>query len=221
MIYHHTVHSPGSQLQALIHIGNLLSYILNHLANPASGTAGKGRDDRLFHALTYISEHYTEDLSLPDVAEQVGLHPQYFSKYFREHMGLTLTEYINQLRIVNSLPLVMNSDQSLLDIALASGFNNYKTYNTAFKKMFHLTPYAWQKKQNKIRANQQIIDESSSTFSFFRDYWSEEPVKTEIENTVEENRITLELNPQEKTAVPVSSSGLLLLHRPRRRPAPR
>ncbi|WP_294898826.1 GH39 family glycosyl hydrolase [uncultured Eubacterium sp.] len=202
MIYHHTVHSPGSQLQALIHIGNLLSYILNHLANPASGTAGKGRDDRLFHALTYISEHYTEDLSLPDVAEQVGLHPQYFSKYFREHMGLTLTEYINQLRIVNSLPLVMNSDQSLLDIALASGFNNYKTYNTAFKKMFHLTPYAWQKKQNKIRANQQIIDESSSTFSFFRDYWSEEPVKTEIENTVEENRITLELNPQEKTAVP-------------------
>ena len=198
MIYHHTVHSPGSQLQTLTHIGNLLSYVLNHLANPASGATSRNRDDRLFHALSYISEHYTEDLSLPEVAEQAGLHPQYFSRYFREHMGLTLTEYINQLRIVNSLSLVMSSSQSLLDIALASGFNSYKTYNTAFKKLFHLTPYAWQKEQVQIRDTQQTIDESSSTFSFFRDFWSEEPAKNMTENTVEENRITLELNTQTK-----------------------
>ena len=55
-------------------------------------------------------------------------------------MGLTLTEYINQLRIVNSLPLIMSTDRSLLDIALSCGFNSYKTYNTAFKKLFHNDP---------------------------------------------------------------------------------
>lgn len=96
-IYYHTVHSPGAQLHALSHLGNLLSYILNQLStSSASALHGtQTRDDRLFHALTYITEHYTKDLSLPEVAAQIGLHPQYFSKYFREHMGLTLTEYIN------------------------------------------------------------------------------------------------------------------------------
>ena len=81
-------------------------------------------------------------------------------------MGLTLTEYINQLRIVNSLPLIMSTDRSLLDIALSCGFNSYKTYNTAFKKLFHTTPYVWQKEQQLLHRNQNLMDETSSTFSF-------------------------------------------------------
>ena len=81
-------------------------------------------------------------------------------------MGLTLTEYINQLRIVNSLPLIMNTDHSLLDIALSCGFNSYKTYNTAFKKLFHTTPYAWQKEQKLLHSRQHTPEETSSTFSF-------------------------------------------------------
>lgn len=194
-IYHHTVHSSGSQLQALSHLGTLLTYIIRHLTTSSASALheSKTRDDRMFHALTYITEHYTEDLSLPDVAAQVGLHPQYFSRYFRDHMGLTLTEYINQLRIVNSLPLIMSTDRSLLDIALSCGFNSYKTYNTAFKKLFHTTPYVWQKEQQLLHRNQNLMDETSSTFSFFRDYWTEkeEPALSEADK---KNRITLELN---------------------------
>ena len=194
-IYYHNVHSPGAQLHALSHLGNLLSYILNQLStSSASALHGtQTRDDRLFHALTYITEHYTKDLSLPEVAAQIGLHPQYFSKYFREHMGLTLTEYINQLRIVNSLPLIMNTDHSLLDIALSCGFNSYKTYNTAFKKLFHTTPYAWQKEQKLLHSRQHTPEETSSTFSFFRDYWTEKTERS-LPDTDKNDRITLELN---------------------------
>lgn len=200
-IYHHTVHAPGSQLQALSHLGNLLSYIMNHLVIQTAITEKQQRDDRLYHALTYISEHYTEDLSLPEVAEQVGLHPQYFSKYFRQQMGLTLTEYINQLRIVTSLPLIMNSEQSLLDIALSSGFNSYKTYNNAFKKLFHTTPYAWQKEQHILHEKQHAMDETASTFSFFRDFWSEEPTDLIKNESDEEARMTLELNVLDKNTM--------------------
>ncbi len=105
-IYYHTVHSPGAQLHALSHLGNLLSYILNQLSTSSASTSwNSDTDDQL--SMPWLTSQNTiqKDLSLPEVAAQIGLHPQYFSKYFREHMGLTLTEYINQLRIVNSCRL--------------------------------------------------------------------------------------------------------------------
>lgn len=192
-IYHHTVHSPGSHLQCLTHLGNILTYIMTHMAVQTSSSNVRQPDQRLLQALTYISQNYASDLSLGLVAEHVGVHPQYFSKYFKQHMGISLTEYINQIRITNSLPGIMNSDDSLLDIALNCGYNNYKTYSIAFKKIFHTTPTAMRKKQS--RQDQQILNsESESVFSFFRKYWETSVSCPKPDPSAHSETVTLELN---------------------------
>lgn len=192
-IYHHTFHSPGSQLQCLAHLGNLFTYILTHLGHPSSDFPEYQKEERLYHALTYISEHYTKELTLPLIAEQAGVHPQYFSKYFRQKMGMTLTEYINQIRVVSSLSDMINTKHSLLEIALAHGFNNYKTFSTAFQKQFHTSPHAWQKEQIQNHQPMETPTEVSSAFSFFRDYWKEDPSSSDSIQT-EGNQLTLELD---------------------------
>lgn len=173
-LYHHTVYSPGSQLQCLKHLGNLLAYSMDHLSVPSDSGSLLQRKERLFLALNYISENYKSELSLPIVAEQVGLHPQYFSRYFKQQTGMTLTEYINQLRIVNSLSDLIHSDRSILEIALDSGFNNYKTYSTAFRKVLHTTPHAWQKELLLAHQEQSASIENTSIFSFFQKYWKKD-----------------------------------------------
>lgn len=193
-IYHHTFHSSGNQLQCLTHLNNLFFYILNHFGNTSSDFPERQNEEHLYHALSYISEHYTTELTLPLVAEQVGIHPQYFSKYFKQKMGMTLTEYINQIRIVSSLSDIINTDHSLLDIALAHGFNNYKTYSTAFKKEFHTSPHTWKKEQLLIHEHQCSSPDSSSVFSFFRNYWKEGELSPATSIQTDESRITLELD---------------------------
>ena len=170
-IYYHTGHSPGATALSHCPISEiLLSYILNQLStSSASALHGtQTRDDRLFHALTYITEHYTKDLSLPEVAAQIGLHPQYFSKYFREHMGLTL-DGIHQPAAHWQFPAAYYEYGPL-----SAGYTPFpvdstvtKTYNTAFKKLFHTTPYAWQKEQKLLHSRQRTPEETSSTTILF------------------------------------------------------
>lgn len=192
-LYHHTVHSPGNQLQCLHHLGNLLIHLMTHMIVKFSSNNTQKPDERIYHALNYIAQNYTSELSLSLVAEEVGIHPQYFSKYFKQHIGVSLTEYINHLRIVNSLSGVLNSNDSLLDIAMNSGYNNYKTYSIAFKKVFHTTPTAMRNHQKN--QNQQVFEsESASIFSFFRKYWNCSDSSASQEYLSPKEDVTLELD---------------------------
>ncbi len=169
-LYHHTMHTSTSRLHCLSHIGRMLTCVLQHMTRDDT-VSHTSHNSHLYQALSYISETYMTDLSLPQIASHVGMNAQYFSKYFKQHMGMPVTSYIHQLRIVNSLPMIQHSDASLLDIALACGFNNYKTYGTAFKKVFHTTPQQWKKDQKHRPATDQT-QESVSAFAFFKSYWT-------------------------------------------------
>lgn len=192
-LYHHTVRMPAGQLQCLSHIGSLLTCIMRQMTTDTAALR-PSQKDHLYQALTYISQFYTTELSLTQIADHVGMNAQYFSRYFKQHMGMSAIAYVNQLRIVNSLTSVLHSGKSLLDIALDCGFNNYKTYSTAFKKVFHTTPQQWKKQQLARPLHSQTI-ETTSAFAFFRSYWTApvQEISTEPAKTTS-NNITLELN---------------------------
>ncbi|MFQ9126024.1 MAG: AraC family transcriptional regulator [Butyricicoccaceae bacterium] len=64
------------------------------------------RARRLREIVGYLGEHFTEPLSLPEVASHFGLSPQYFSTFFRENFGRTFTQHINSLRIEQAARLL-------------------------------------------------------------------------------------------------------------------
>lgn len=207
LLYHHTVHSPGSHLQCLNYMGELLLYVITNMTSKLSADSTQKPDERLYHALDYIAQNYTSELSLGLVAEQVGVHPQYFSRYFKQHLGISLTEYINHLRVVNSLSGVLNSDESLLNIALNSGYNNYKTYSIAFKKVFQMTPTEMRNRRQHA-AQQSFDSQSFSIFSFFRKYWETPSQSAAAEVSSHNKEITLELDTSAKTHQPQETISL-------------
>ena len=91
-------------------------------------------------AMLYISENFNSQLTLEDVAAQVHLHPAYFSTLFKSSTGSTFKEYLNMVRIEESKRLLSNTDYSIIDIAIASGFEDQSYFSKVFKKYTGLTP---------------------------------------------------------------------------------
>ncbi|MEG1504958.1 MAG: AraC family transcriptional regulator [Lachnospiraceae bacterium] len=91
-------------------------------------------------AMIYISQHFNTPLTLEDVASQVHLHPSYFSTMFKQSTGSTFKEYLNMVRIEESKRLLSNTDFSIIDIAVAIGFEDQSYFSKVFKKYTGLTP---------------------------------------------------------------------------------
>lgn len=91
-------------------------------------------------SIQYISKNYAKPLSLEDVSTMVHLNPSYFSTIFKQSTGSSFKEYLNMIRVEESKRLLSNTDYSLIDIAIATGFENQSYFSKVFKKYTGLTP---------------------------------------------------------------------------------
>ncbi|QYK66147.1 AraC family transcriptional regulator [Paenibacillus sp. S02] len=104
--------------------------------------------ERLTLITNYIKENYDQSLSLDSIAQVFSLSPEYLSRFFVKHVGMTLFQYINAIRLERSYRVLMNTDHSIIQIALEHGFPNEKSFARVFKKVFQATPHQY-RKENK------------------------------------------------------------------------
>jgi len=102
------------------------------------------------HIITYIDEHFTEKLSLDELAELAGMSPNYFSSFFKKISGVTLWDYISSKRINMAVQLIRRRDtrKNMLEIATLCGFNNTTNFNKMFKRITGMTPTEYKKNTN-------------------------------------------------------------------------
>lgn len=103
-------------------------------------------------AIDYIEKNITEDLSLDQVVDYLKLNKTYFCKLFKENTGKTFSQYVNQVRIEYSKKLLEDTNMSILDVALAVGYNNSNYFHKAFKERLGITPYNY-RQLTKLASN--------------------------------------------------------------------
>lgn len=101
---------------------------------PDSGAA------TLDEVVGYIQSHYNEEFSLSFLARLCGLTPSYFSRVFTVKTGTPVFEYINHIRIQKACTLLKRSDMTVIEIALAVGYNNISFFNRYFRKLNGMSP---------------------------------------------------------------------------------
>lgn len=94
----------------------------------------------LRQAKEFIDEHYFEPLTLSAIAESVGVHPVYLANSFRRHYRCSIGEYLRQRRIESACHKISISKDSLVEIALASGFSNQSHFSRIFKQITGMSP---------------------------------------------------------------------------------
>lgn len=96
-------------------------------------------DHRISKVLLYISEHYSEDLSVRKISQLFGYNDQYFIRYFKRVVGVSPYQYISGYRLKEA-KLLLRTDIPITQIAKLTGYKDIKSFSRAFKLNFGMSP---------------------------------------------------------------------------------
>lgn len=91
-------------------------------------------------ALSYIQEHYKDDLTLQEVADFVHMSKNYFSEQFKRHTGNNFIDFVIRLRIHHAKHLLETTHLKVLEVGFQSGFHSPKHFLKLFKRLVGTTP---------------------------------------------------------------------------------
>ena len=112
------------------------------------GKMRKATPNVLSQMLLYIHQHYNEAVTLTDLSERFRISKQYVMMLFREQLGLSVTQYINRLKLEHSLDLLRYSTFQVNEIAEILGFGNAYYFCRLFKRQFLITPSEYRRQEN-------------------------------------------------------------------------
>ena len=100
----------------------------------------KQTNKNLVNAIHYIKENFKEDINLKVVSSNVFVSSYYLSHLFREEMGMTFSDYLNKVRMEESVNLLKDKSLKIQEIAYAVGFNDANYFAKSFKKFYGISP---------------------------------------------------------------------------------
>lgn len=105
--------------------------------------------ERLQNILVYIQQHYSEKITLEDIANSINICRSECCRFFKTQIGDTLFHYLLQYRIHQSLPLLAESSLSITEIAEQTGFTSPAYFSRTFHKFMGISPAAYRKNHDR------------------------------------------------------------------------
>ena len=87
-----------------------------------------------------LQEHFSDHLTINEIATTVGIHPVHLAREFRKFHRCTIGDYIRKLRIEQACNELAHSEFSLAQIALSAGFSDHSHFSRIFKRFMRVTP---------------------------------------------------------------------------------
>ncbi|CAM3912049.1 AraC family transcriptional regulator [Cohnella lubricantis] len=92
-------------------------------------------DHRVNQVISFVAEHYPEELDLSRMAQIVNLHPVYLGKLFKQYMGYSFKEYLNMIRVNHAEMLLSTGGFSVSQVAERCGFRDISYFSNVFKSV--------------------------------------------------------------------------------------
>ena len=105
----------------------------------------------LFEIFSFIEKNFNSNCSLEELAKITGYDYTYLSRYFKNVTNISFNSYVNNFRLNHACYLLNNTNESIMNCALNSGYNSIRTFNRNFKETLGMTPEEFRLKN---KANQ-------------------------------------------------------------------
>lgn len=142
--------NSGDEVKAQHAVEELLLRVERIFMEPytvvSSGKECKAESASASHSLgvvrmcDFIAANFLEEIDAVDIAAAAGLHPKYAMNLFRKSTGMTLIKYVSLLRLSRAQALLMNGKDSILQVAMDSGFGSVSAFNKAFRQIAGVPP---------------------------------------------------------------------------------
>lgn len=109
-------------------------------------------DDLVKQVQQGIKEHFREVNTIEEIITSIPSSRRNLVRRFKQATGITPIEYLQKTRVEAAKQLLVHSRQSILEIMLESGYNDFKSFRLIFKKNVGMTPTAYRKKFNGMPA---------------------------------------------------------------------
>ncbi|HET7899352.1 MAG TPA: AraC family transcriptional regulator, partial [Flavisolibacter sp.] len=103
---------------------------------------------RIETVMHYLNKNFERDVALSEAAKQVSMSEVAFSRFFRLRTGKTFVDTLNEIRLGHASRMLIDTTQSVSEIAYRCGFNNMSNFNRIFKKKKHCTPREYREQYN-------------------------------------------------------------------------
>ena len=90
--------------------------------------------------LIYIDKNIKNKITIEELENKFFYNRYYIMKLFKKEVGLTIVEYINSIRIYNSILLIKNNNSNFINIAFKNGFYSLEYFSETFKQITNLSP---------------------------------------------------------------------------------
>lgn len=101
--------------------------------------------EMIARAIAYLKHNYSQEVKLEDLSMMSFLSRNYFCRLFKQHTGVTVSEYIQKVRMDEACRLLRETAGKVIDIAADVGYSDIKFFNTVFKRQTGKTPGAYRK----------------------------------------------------------------------------
>jgi len=125
---------------SLDELKNLITGILSKAISLLLENRRMNSKGYLFRVKSYIDDNYSKDLKVSSLAKMEFMEAGYLGETFARQFGLSINEYINQVRINKAMELIRTTDMKLNDISYAVGYKNYNNFFSHFKKITNTKP---------------------------------------------------------------------------------
>lgn len=134
-------------------ICGLLNLILDNLLEHGSLISKDktfSNDNVFYLIINYISNNFTEDIHLSNVARDLGYHEKYLSSTIRSLTGVNFRTFLAMYRINYAINLILKGQNTISEIASKSGFSSINTFNRMFLKITGMTPSEYKREKIQI-----------------------------------------------------------------------
>ncbi|WAA11147.1 helix-turn-helix transcriptional regulator [Fervidibacillus albus] len=146
MLEHHSFHMHDEYaLQSLLY--QFFSILADRPKLPKNQKSAN-ENEYVRKAITFIQNHYNEQIKLTDIAAFVSLHRSYLSTIFKKETGISIQQYLTVFRLSRAAELLRITDLTIEQIAQSCGYHDPLVFSKNFKKQMDMTPTEYRKSNN-------------------------------------------------------------------------
>lgn len=105
------------------------------------------KDKLLYKIFAYVEDNFAKECSLENLSKQIGYNYTYLSRFFKNMIGISFNRYVINYRLSHACYLLNNTDSSIINCAIDSGFYSIRTFNRNFKTQYGITPEEYRKQK--------------------------------------------------------------------------
>lgn len=139
---------PYGEIKQLRTLDEVRLYILEFFREFAEGiqAAEKSPHNKVLQSLlSYIDEHYGEEIGLTELAEYLHMNPTYLSMLFKDYVGMSYIKYLTKVRMDKAKELLRDGYRVTV-VSEMVGYKDYRYFTQVFKKTEHMTPNQYKEK---------------------------------------------------------------------------